>query len=335
MTMTEIAQKAGVSQATVSRVLSGQGGVKKSKADAVLKAAREMKFRFKPKRPRYVSGQKNIGLFFSGIDFNRSLSPLLIKYNTIPRLLPEEVNTVLLPSGLSSQQLRNEVKKRGIAGLLIAGHSNPECLRKFLENFPHVWLNSHENIFANTILDGNEEAGAIAADHLLSKGCTRLGAILVPSHNPGYKVRINGFIHKAYSRGIEANVFPCGKDDQRLEDIGWEELEAIVDRTFDFLAENIARCEGLFCPDDRVTAILYRILHKHNISLFSNIQVVSCNNDRKCLAGLYPRPATIDFAPTLTAELAVVELLQQLKGKSRNEKVSIIVRPEIIPGEID
>ncbi len=333
MNMTEIAKRAGVSQATVSRVLSGRGGVKKSKEEAVLKVARKAGFKFKPRRPRYKSDLVNIGLLYTGKDIKMTSAPLLIKYNTISSVLPKGCNAVMIPTGINLNEVEKRVSDGQISGLLVAGHSNPPPLRKFLDSFPHVWLNSHENWSSTAILSGNEEAGRIAADYLISKGCTKIGAIRVPSHNPGYEARIDGFLARTYNQDLDAKVFPCGNDDQFFEDIGWDELEVIIDRTFDSLAENISRCDGFFCPDDRVTAILYRILQKHNISFFNNIKVASCNNDRKCLAGLYPRPATIDFAPELTAKLAVEELMQILKGEGSRKKISIIVQPELVPGE--
>jgi LacI family transcriptional regulator/LacI family sucrose operon transcriptional repressor len=333
LTMTEIARRSGVSQATVSRVLSGRGGVVPEKAEAVLKVAKSVDFRHKRKRSRLGSGLQNIGLLYTGHDFDRSASPLYCKYNTIARSLPKEFNAVLLPAELSHDELQREIGRRGIVGLLLSGYQNPPGLRKLLERIPHAWLNSHDDRAVNSILQGNEVAGRLAADYLLGKGCTRLGAIRVPSHNPGYAARIDGFLYEAYTKGLEALVFPCGEETQYFENIDWGELESIMDRTFEFLAERIARCDGFFCPDDRVTAILYRILHKHDISLFSNIRVVSCNNDQRCLAGLYPRPASIDFAPELTAKLAIEELLRQLNGESQNDKVSIVVQPELIKGE--
>ena len=328
--MTEIARRAGVSQATVSRVLSGRGGVKKSKEEAVLKVVQSIKFEYKNRKARQQSGLINIGLYFSGSNFERSSAPLYCKYNTIANNLPPEYNAVLLPTEVTLDKLQQEINRRGIAGILLTGHKCTSELQSVLKHIPHVWLNSHEGQSANSILRGNETAGKMAADYLLNKGCSRLGAIRVPSHNPGYSARIDGFLQQSYTRGNEATVFPCGEDTQYFEDIDWTELEKIIDKTFDFLAEKIARCDGFFCPDDRVTAILYRILQKHNISLFSNIRVVSCNNDQKSLAGLYPRPATIDFAPELTAKLAIEELLNQLNGIRKDEKIAIIVRPELI-----
>ncbi len=328
--MTEIARIAGVSQATVSRVLSGHGGVKKEKADIIIKCAKEMNFNFKARKSRPTSGLQNIGLYYSGDRFERSSAPLLYKYNFIAKSLPKEYNTILLPAPLSPDELKKEVARRGISGLLITGHNNSSELRRVLDSIPHVWMNSHDNMMANSILCGNDDAGRIAARYLIDNGCSRLAAIRVPSRNPGYAARIDGFLQEAAQCNNTAVVFPCGDESQYFENLDMNELENVIDKTFASLEDVITRCDGFFCPDDLVTAVLYRILHKHNISLFGGVRVVSCNNDAKCLAGLFPRPATIDFAPVLTAELAIKDLMLQLQGKTKDSRINITVRPQLI-----
>ncbi len=330
MTMTEIAKETGVSQATVSRVLSGRGGVSQKKADAIIACAKKMKFKLTVRKPRQVYGQKNIGLYCTEGRFERSNSTLLNKYNTIAGSLPPEYNALLLPAGLSPDKLQKEINRRGIVGLLITGHSNSPELRRIIDKIPHVWMNSHDNLIANSLLCGNDDAGRIAAQYLIDSGCTSLAAIRVPSRNPGYAARIDGFLNEASVHSLNAVVLPCGGDKQYFEDLDINELEDIIDKTFGSLEDIITRCDGFFCPDDLVTAVLYRILHKHNISLFGGVRVVSCNNDVRSLAGLYPRPATIDFAPALTAELSIKDLMQQLKDNTKDSRVVITVRPALI-----
>ena len=155
----------------------------------------------------------------------------------------------------------------------------------------------------------------------------------MPSRNPGYAARIDGFLEEAERHGCRALVFPCGEPRQYFEEIEVAELEEILGNTFTALSDLAESCDGFFCPDDRVTAILYRILLKRELILTRRVRVISCNNDRNCLAGLYPRPATIDFAPELSAKIALHQLLRQLEKKNDRENIPVIVNPILVPGD--
>ena len=333
MRMEDIAEKAGVSQATVSRVLSGHGGVSQAKTRAVLEWAGKFGFTPKRRRPRPGGGTVNIGFFFSGRDFCRAGTALLQKFTALIRDIPEKYGICFLPVGMDAAQFRRELVNRKISGLLIAGHHNPPELAPILKTVPHVWLNSHDGPSSGSVLRGNREAGRTAAAYLTGHGCTRLGAIRVPSRNPGYAARIDGFLEEAERCGCRALVFPCGEPEQYFEEIEVSELEEIIGNTFTALADLAESCDGFFCPDDRVTAILYRILLKRELILTRRLRVISCNNDRNCLAGLSPRPATIDFAPELSAKIALHELLRQLEKKKDRENFPVIVSPVLVPGD--
>lgn len=332
MRMEDIARKAGVSQATVSRVLSGGSGVSPAKTEAVLKWAKELKFSRK-KRAGRVCGIPNIGIYFTGRYFERSTSLLFSKIEVVADEIFQRYNVVFLPVALPPEQLEHEILRRRIVALLLVGHDSSAKLEAILRTIPHAWLNSHENRAFSNVLHGNREAGRLAASYLTDRGCRNLGALRVPSHNPGYVARLEGFMEESSRREMKALVFPCGEPQRFFEDISIPELEASIEKTFEFMSEVILRCDGLFCPDDRVTAVLFRILLRRGLVLTHKLRVISCNNDLNCLAGLYPRPATIDFAPELTTRLAIQQLFAQLSGREDADPDAVFIRPELIPGD--
>ena len=64
------------------------------------------------------------------------------------------------------------------------------------------------------------------------------------------------------------------------------------------------------------------------------IPVVSCNHTPEYLAGLYPRPASIDLGNRMLAELALDELLRRISGApGRADHVAVIATPQLVPGE--
>ena len=64
--------------------------------------------------------------------------------------------------------------------------------------------------------------------------------------------------------------------------------------------------------------------------------VISCNHTTGYLAGLYPRPASIDLHPETLVKLAIDELINRIEGGApRPDNIATIVQPELIPGELD
>jgi DNA-binding LacI/PurR family transcriptional regulator len=107
----------------------------------------------------------------------------------------------------------------------------------------------------------------------------------------------------------------------------------------DMLAAELAavrpRCDGVFIPDDRITALIYPALLQQGIEPGRDIAVISCGNEATYLNCLRPRPATIDLAPETTGRLAVEQLLKISKHADAYERTAILVTPKLILGEVD
>ena len=81
-----------------------------------------------------------------------------------------------------------------------------------------------------------------------------------------------------------------------------------------------------------MTAFLHRVLQKAGVKKFP--EIISCNRNPAYLAGLYPRPASIDLGAATGAELGIDELFRRISGgDSRADDVAVIAAPQLIPGE--
>ncbi len=331
MTMTEIAKRAGVSQATVSRVLNGSSAVAPEKREAVLKIAEAAGFQVRRGNHGDGSGE-TLGILMLDASFaNPSIG--IRKIESIAANLDSDYGVVLLSSAISAGVLRSTLRKNNIRGLLLIGHQcrDPE-LRTVIRSLPHVWLNSHQASDQNMVLGGNEAAGRLAADYLIKDcGCRTPAVLSLNSANPGFSSRIAGFRFELFSAMRECIAINA-RNAESFESLSDDEIEKILDDAI--TPETIHLIDGLFIPDDRVTAIFHRLMRRRNIGTALLPLLVSCNNESEFLTGLYPRPATIDLAPELTAKTALTELLHRIKGETIDEKIAIVVRPELIEGEI-
>ncbi len=324
LTTTEIARKAGVSQATVSRVLNGNSNVSIQKRTRVVKVIE--KLQNKAKKFESTGEKRYIGI----IMLYNSLDPQ--KYESITEALPEKFELLMLPRDISIDRMKGMFDSGKLSGVIFNG---PSCdnhdLLEYLAERPHVWLNSHIESPNNMIFEGNEDAGRLAAQYLIKNDCKKLGAIGLKSYNPCSEIRIKSFLYEAFSSGIKADAFECNGHNSAFELLEDKEIEDDIANMID--RSDILHCDGIFCPDDRMTALFYRVLQKRNTQVYGNYKIISCNNDAEYLTGLFPRPATIDLAPGLTAKLALEHLIDQINGKQANDKIAIMVKAELIPGE--
>jgi len=186
------------------------------------------------------------------------------------------------------------------------------------------------------ILAGNEQAGRLAADYLIGRRVAR-PALLCPTHAaPQYALRSNGFRSGLYLAGVEV----CELGGARTEETAFEELEparrrAEIEALVDELAALQPAVDGLFVPDDSLTALAYPALARRGRAPGKDVLVVSCGNEPAYLAGLHPRPATIDLGPETTGRLAVEQLLRRIRGEDSPERVCILIEPRLVPAEED
>ena len=117
-----------------------------------------------------------------------------------------------------------------------------------------------------------------------------------------------------------------------------ETLEACQDLLLEQTLEKkkilnkLLKSDGIFSPEDRLTAFLHRVLQKAGVKKFP--EIISCNRNPAYLAGLYPRPASIDLGAATGAELGIDELFRRISGgDSRADDVAVIAAPQLIPGE--
>lgn len=326
-TVREIAAAAGVSPATVSRVVNGSGGVAPEKREKILA---ELERAGGPRRSRSARPRgETVGMMLlPGSEGDPRV--IVNKLAALAERLPHRWNLQLLPAGILPLELESRHLHGELAGVILAGHGggSPE-LADVLTRIPHVWLNSHRlREGGHSVLMGNEFAGRIAARYLLDSGCRNCMVLTAPSINPGFASRIEGFRFEFFSRERD-----CGRIElhppREFELCSPAELEPHLRAS---LAGMAPFPDGLFSPEERLTALLHRTLSRLRPERWPRI--ISCNYTPEYLAGLYPRPASIDLGARMLAELALEELRRRISGAAgRADHVAVIATPELVPGD--
>ncbi|MFI4876223.1 MAG: substrate-binding domain-containing protein [Blastopirellula sp. JB062] len=156
---------------------------------------------------------------------------------------------------------------------------------------------------------------------------------MVNSEHPGFSARGDGFGYAAHLAGMQVQQY-CSEQEKPFEQLSSREVEAIAAPLVDQMLADPTRPIGLFLPDDQLTAAVYRRLQQAKAAIGKEIEIVSCNNEEPYLAGLHPRPATIDLGPELTGRRAVEQLLWSSQHPGDDQRrVELVVEPILIEGE--
>ena len=184
MTTSQIAKLAGVSQATVSRVINRYPNVSPATVELVQQAMQQVGYRPRQRMRRSPSSKQRtsqtVAVLTLDDSYQQHPSLALAKLVAVQQALATAEMTMLMAEVRPGAPLPEAVERRELAGALLWGHTADEGLRKHLENVPTVWLSSHGDAVQADVLSGNAEVGRIAAQYLIDQGCDRLAFLCPP-----------------------------------------------------------------------------------------------------------------------------------------------------------
>ena len=195
-TIRDVAERAGVSTVTVSRVISGTTRVKPATRAGVMAAVAALGYR--PSgvaRSLKLRSTRTIGLVVT--DIANPYFPKIVR--AVEDAAFERGHTVLLCDG-ADDPLREEAYldlliERRVDGIVIASSGLEERFREWLVRrpVPVVLVNcTARGAALPAILSDNRAGGRLAADHVLALGHRRIGHISAPSRNAAAGERLAG-----------------------------------------------------------------------------------------------------------------------------------------------
>ena len=339
MNTTEIAKLAGVSQSTVSRVINKHPSVSPENVRAVRKAMK--KLGYTPRRKRRATSPKttrsgNVAVLVLDQSFVHHAMLTTVKLQGVVEALSEAGLNMIFARVTDPKFLPPAVVEGKVDGILLWGHLAPEGLLEKLPSVPVGWLSSHANTVGDAVLPGNEAIGRLAATYLLRRGHKRLAFLNISGTYPALSSRGDGFCYAAHVTDADVQmIVDDRRHDERFEWWGREQLEDSAAWLVDRLLALRPRPTGLFVPDDQITAAVHWRLTSCGVPPGRELTIISANNEQPYLAGLHPRPATIDVSPATTGRLAVEQLLWQIRHPNEGRRVQVVVEPMLVEGEED
>jgi DNA-binding LacI/PurR family transcriptional regulator len=338
MLITEIAKKAKVSPATVSRAINQPQIVAPDSLARIRSVMSQHNYvpaplsrRRGPKvRP---TDQRRIGVWFVG---GRANNPSLnwfqdqllhvqsndSRYRVDLRVLfsstPDE-----LPAGLAAEKLD---------GLIIQGmEPAPACLAK-LRDLPHVWFMTRRSSTypGDYVEPDNEENGRLAADYLVQQG-HKVAAVVSP--DPDYTAiarRVKAFLARAAELKLPVHSV-LGKSNPGVSYLEIAPLHSESDTLVRTLLACTPRATGLYLPVDHFCGSFFRVLRAAGRKPGRDFEAILGNYNPIIYHNLDHFPAAIDVNLSTLVRKVVDHLIWRIDNRSTPGRIGISVSPSLVP----
>ncbi|MDQ0338711.1 DNA-binding LacI/PurR family transcriptional regulator [Caldalkalibacillus uzonensis] len=250
-TIRDVAKRAQVSVATVSRVINNSGYVQSETRERVLKAMQDLNY--KPNAIAQSLNHKktrNIALVVPDIT-NPFFPELARAVEDVARIYGY---TVILCN--SDEDLKKEqgymdiIQQKYIDGLILVSHTLK--LNHLIDEVPVVLLDRLVDQNIPTVTAKNYEGAILATRHLLDIGCRKIGHICGPKYIPTAQRRLQGYLHVV-------EQMEWFSDSLIVE--GNFQLELAKEATLHLLAEH-ADIDGIFAGNDLMAVGALKAIHQ-------------------------------------------------------------------------
>lgn len=324
--ITDVARRANVSTATVSRVINNNGSVKPLLRARVLRAIEELDY--EPSgiaRNMRNQSKRTIGLIIADVQ-NPFFTDMV---RAIEETAYEHQYTVLL--GSSANQVRREqlylnllVQER-VAGVVVVPLATDPGVYQFRRTLPMVFLDrAVPGVNADAVLLDNHRGGAMAAEHLLSFGHEHIGLVSAPLAHGAVDERQEGFRSALERAGL--------RHDPALSQWGNDIKEAGgFNATLELLALK-PRPTALFAVNNVRTLGMLRAISAAGLRVPDDVSVIGFD-DSPWLSLLSPPLTTIGQPVYEMANEAVRLLMRRIGKNSDSPQVVTRMAPTLVVRE--
>lgn len=275
VTIRDVAEKAGVSASTVSRVLNGKGTISEETKKRIFAVMEQLQYvpndsarSFACGSPRAIAlvvDVSNAGAysnsFFNNTVFGIETAAHRAGYSLVVTSASESVSGV----------------ERLVLGKRVDGVICPDSLvdRAFLQkaeelHFPCVILGQLDSGETSWVDINNTQAGALAVRHLLSKGYRDIAFLGGTGADAFSRDRISG-----YCRELAANDIPMR--DERIVQAPSAEMPQIMELVTDLLRTQ-PRPDAVICSSDRLALGVLRAAAKLHLRVPDDLGVLCFDN---------------------------------------------------------
>ncbi|MER7048299.1 LacI family DNA-binding transcriptional regulator [Streptomyces jumonjinensis] len=311
--LADIAAQAGVSEATVSRVLNGKPGVAATTRQSVLAALDVLGYE-RPVRLRQRSAGL-VGLITPELE--NPIFPALAQ--VIGQALTRQGYTPVLatqtPGGSTEDELTEMLVDRGVSGIIFVSglHADTTADMQRYEQLraqgvPFVLVDGFSpKVRVPFISPDDRAAMKLAVTHLVSLGHSRIGLALGPRRFVPVQRKIEGFLRVVQDQlGLEPAVIESELIQHSLYTLegGQAAAAALLDRG----------CTAVVCASDMMALGAIRAARQRGLEVPDDVSVVGFD-DSPLIAFTDPPLTTIRKPVPAMGQAAVRTLLEEIRGQ--------------------
>lgn len=315
-TIKDVAKYAGVSTATVSRVLNKKGPLSEKTIQKVNEAVEKLAYHPNVLARSLASGKNNtIGVLVPSYD-HPFWSELLQKMEEEAKRKGYNVLFTCFLGTLEEKQKALEyLISRQVNGIIVCAYPDSdfwkEAKKKF--NLPVVFMVNVSGCDPSVISD-DKQGGLLAARHLIAKGCKKL--VHISGNLSYYKEaddRTYAFAEEAKRRNVDCYVYQNTIDITKLE-----ELQKLVNKVFYEQPD----MDGMFLSNDILAAQCIAFALSQGLRIPDDLRIIGYD-DIYISSLIYPSLTTIRQNYSVLAETALENVLAQINGE-KVEEVTVI-----------
>lgn len=306
-TIKDVASRANVGIATVSRVLNGEEYVADATRERVLTACRDLGYtRNNLGRSLKTGATGNIGVAIMSRHAPVILNPFYaVVIGGIEQALEDAGKHLLLSSLRRRDELIDLAREGRVDGLLVVGCdiADAELERLAASGRPVVLVdNEYEGL--TSVSTDNHQGGRLAAEHLLAAGCTRPAFVAENLENPNFLQRLAGFRAALDDAGVPLHTtgIAAGGDSW---DGGYHAMRRVL--------EAGPAPDGVLAANDPAALSACRALQQAGLAVPDDVRVIGFD-DIHLAAQAEPALTTVKVEKLELGRLGATRLLDLLAG---------------------
>lgn len=324
ITIRDVAKAAGVSIATVSRVINNSTDVIRITREKVEKAIKDTGYKIPASSVRALQkAMRSIGLLMS--DINNLHFPAVIK--SIENFLFNQDYSLFIcnteQDALIEQRYINTMQQKGVDGIIFIGtrlkNENHDHIIELSKTLPVMIIDDHligTNVYS--VMSDEVEGAFLAVNHLLTLGHKNIAFIRGDKEFTTNEYKYNGYKQALQDRGIEINPNFIIKTDPH-ERGGYEATIRILNLP--------SPPSAIFTVNDQLAIGAIRAIHEKGFSIPEDFSLVGFS-DLPISAELYPPLTSVNQFSEKIGEISAKIILQVIKGEDLDQR-RIILHPEL------